>query len=159
MQKRPTLVEIAAHLHRSGNPAAGDVVAASANVNAVQLEHRLKAMAKPTKYVREKNRSAYLYLRDAGLDLDKQKDVLSALVDRLRKQAGLGWMPATDSEGALLVLVLPANQFVAAYKMPLKEYQKSGLPALVAESSQLTAYLRKPRADVQHLATAVTAAC
>lgn len=148
--QRPNLFQITAALAKSGHSEMAKELASRSGLDfETFITARVNNLAKP-KYVREKIRSAYLFPRQVGLTEQQQQDLLVRFIADLREDPKFAELaePSIDA-GTLLRVVLPGNQPIWSYKILLDQYKALGLDRVIADSSTLAAYVRKPRADVQ----------
>jgi hypothetical protein len=114
-------------------------------LHAIGMKDLPEEVVEKPKYVREKNRSAFIYANVQATP-DQQKMILESFTKQV--VASNAWAPALEK--ALVEIVLPKAKVVYAYRLPLKEYSSSNVPELLAKSRVLAAYTRKPRSDAQH---------
>lgn len=137
---KPSVQEIARGLIGLGlSTTARDIL------HAIGLTEPPQEEVEKTKYVREKNRSAFIYA-NVQASSDQQKLILESFSKQVI--ASSPWAPRFKD--ACVEIVLPKAKVVYAYRLPLKEYSSSSIPELIAKSRVLAVYTRKPRSDAQH---------
>lgn len=144
----PSLVEVTRRLREAGQTAVALNLVRAFGVKELAATSTMK----PAKYVREKNRYAYIHVGVAASS-DQQCTLLSEFVKQVRGRDELAALPEPTPQH-LLRIALPGAKVVYAYRVPLEQYQRSALPSILKESKIFEAYTRKPRADAQHHVTA-----
>ena len=172
-RKRPDLSEVVRSLRLSGRYDVATTIAQLAGISEadiLELERHYEQQQKqrllnkkPLKKLdhdrpRSNNakyyikfRSAYLYVNSTTASMDDQSKMLHGFLQLLKKR-GDKTTHAIIAKAELVPVTLPKNIVVLAIRMPLQGYQASNIPKYVASNSFMRAYLRKPRADTQHLA-------
>ena len=168
IRKRPDLTEVIRNLRFNGRNDVADLITklsgtiestevdsvSSVNVSGTGTGSDLQVGSRSGS---RRKKFAYLYVNSTKASMDDQSRMLHGFIQTLKarsksRKAVAELIRSTE----LIPITLPKNVVVLAMRLPLEVYNGSVIPKQIRNHSFMKVYLRKPRSDTQHLASAKT---
>jgi hypothetical protein len=165
IRKRPDLTEVIRNLRFNGRNDVADLITKlSGTIESTEADSVFSVNVSGTGSDLQvgsgsgrRKKFAYLYVNSTKASVDDQSRMLHGFIQTLKarsksRKAVAELIRSTE----LIPITLPKNVVVLAMRLPLEVYNGSVIPKQIRNHSFMKVYLRKPRSDTQHLASAKT---